>query len=168
MSRTQASKPSAARHGPIAGGDRAGDADSVRLTLPIPPSTNHAYANRRGGGRLLSRAGREYKQHASALARMQGARLHRGEVSVRATVYFADRRRDLDNAAKLLLDSLKGACFVDDIQVAHLELWRGLDRGNPRCEVAVELLSEFRARMPANPADPHLKCVVSPESKAAA
>lgn len=111
----------------------------VELVLPLPPSVNNAYANRRGGGgRILSREGREYKQAASMLAIGQGAERHHGNVSVSAVVYFPDRKRDLDNAAKLLLDSLKGICYADDRQVVHLELWRRVDRGNPRVELTVE------------------------------
>lgn len=110
----------------------------VRLTLPLPPSVNNAYANRRGGGgRILSREGREYKKTAALAAIMQGAIRHHGDVSVTATVYFEDRRRDLDNILKIFLDALKGICYADDKQVSHLELHRRIDRGNPRIEADV-------------------------------
>jgi Holliday junction resolvase RusA-like endonuclease len=117
----------------------------IRLVLPLPPSSNNAYRNLKGKGRVLTREGREYKQTAALLARGQGATVLDGDVAVRMTVYLADRRRDLDNCAKLVLDSLKHACYADDRQVGYIEMLRRFDRGNPRVELEVTPLADAAA-----------------------
>lgn len=115
----------------------------VELVLPLPPSSNNAYVNKRGGGgRILSAGGREYKRAAAMLAMGQGAHRFHGDVAIRGTIYLNDRRRDLSNCIKLLEDSLKGICYADDRQVACLDLVRRFDKGNPRCEITVEEFSE--------------------------
>jgi crossover junction endodeoxyribonuclease RusA len=110
----------------------------IELVLPLPPSVNHAYANRRGGGRILSREGRQYKRAAAMLAMGQGAQRIHGDVRIAGTIYLDNRLRDLSNCIKLLEDALKGICYADDRQVAHLDLRRAYDRGNPRAEIVVE------------------------------
>lgn len=112
----------------------------IHLTLPLPPSSNNAYINVRRG-RVLSRAGREYKQNAAMLARGQGAVVLDGDVALIGTVYLDSRRRDLSNCIKLLEDSLKAVCYHDDRQVAHLDLVRRFDAGNPRVELTVAPLA---------------------------
>lgn len=109
------------------------------LTLPLPPSVNNLYRNVRGRGRVLNKQGREYKEAVRMLA--MGARLPllRGAVKVCMTVYFPNRRRrDLDNACKIVLDSLSGLAYQDDAQVARIELTRCYDSANPRAELTVE------------------------------
>ena len=111
---------------------------SRALTLPLPPSTNNLYVNARGRGRILSKAGREYKQAVRVLA--LGARLPllRGDVVLTMTVYFPNRRRrDLDNTLKVCLDSLSGVAYADDSQVSELHLYRAYDSGNPRAELVI-------------------------------
>jgi Holliday junction resolvase RusA-like endonuclease len=58
-----------------------------------------------------------------------------GDVSLRCVVYFKDRRRDLDNVLKPLLDALNGIVYRDDRQVAHLEFTKRFDVRRPRVEL---------------------------------
>jgi Holliday junction resolvase RusA-like endonuclease len=48
-----------------------------------------------------------------------------------------ERRRDLDNVAKTILDALNGVLYLDDSQVVTLLVATHIDRERPRVEVAV-------------------------------
>jgi Holliday junction resolvase RusA-like endonuclease len=60
-----------------------------------------------------------------------------GAVSLRATVYFRDHRRDLDNVFKPLLDALQGIAYANDRQITHLDFRKALDPKNPRIEMEI-------------------------------
>jgi crossover junction endodeoxyribonuclease RusA len=98
----------------------------LSLRLPYPPSVNHIW--RRVGPRtVISREGRRYRTDVcAALAAMRVARMD-GRLAVRVTVCPPDnRRRDLDNVQKALLDALaKGGAYGDDSQIDRLEVDRG-------------------------------------------
>ena len=73
-----------------------------------------------------------------ALEAMAGEPPTAMDVRMRIKLYFRDRRRrDIDNAAKALLDGCNGAVYEDDSQVFRLEVERGYDKENPRAEVEV-------------------------------
>ena len=48
-----------------------------------------------------------------------------------------ERRRDLDNICKSVLDALNGVLWADDVQVQELSVKQELDRACPRAEVTV-------------------------------
>lgn len=48
-----------------------------------------------------------------------------------------ERRRDLDNVAKTILDALNGVLYLDDSQVVTLLVATHVDRERPRVEVTV-------------------------------
>lgn len=113
----------------------------VRLTLPLPPSVNHAYRDATIRGRrrrVQTTTVKAYKAQVRDLAAMQRASMLEGELSLTVVVYFPDRRRDLSNVVKVLEDSLKGICYRDDRQIHHLELFKRYDRGNPRAEIVLQ------------------------------
>lgn len=67
-------------------------------------------------------------------------------LSVRIVFHVGNRRRrDLDNLAKTVLDALNGIVWVDDSQIAVLDLRRRLDPACPRTEVSVGLLESEQA-----------------------
>lgn len=80
-----------------------------------------------GSRTVLSREGRRYR--ASVCAALAGMRVVRmdGRLEVRVTVCTPDnRRRDLDNVQKALLDALaKGGAYRDDSQIDRLVVERG-------------------------------------------
>ena len=80
-----------------------------------------------GSRTVLSREGRRYR--ASVCAALAGRRLVRmnGRLEVRVTVCPPDnRRRDLDNVQKALLDALaRGGAYRDDSQIDRLVVERG-------------------------------------------
>lgn len=102
----------------------------------LPPSTNHAYRDRYGGGRVLTREGKEWKAlvgwHTKATppeAReilqgyvRQGRMLH-----VRVDYYLelltkggTVRRWDVNNYDKLLIDAIFDEIDIDDRFMASL------------------------------------------------
>jgi len=112
----------------------------VSLVLPLPPSVNSYWrsvpATRNRVARvLISERGRRFKRACRLAASAQCANPIEGDVSLRAVVYFKDRRRDLDNCLKPLLDALNGIVYRDDRQVAHLDFTKRLDPRNPRVEL---------------------------------
>lgn len=50
-------------------------------------------------------------------------------------VYRPQRRGDLDNTMKAILDSLSGLLYVDDKQVIEIHAKRFDDKKNPRVEI---------------------------------
>jgi len=89
---------------------------------------------------LISKDGRAWKKNALALAQLQRGRAVTitGDVVVTMAVHFRDRRRDLDNVAKPILDLLQAAELIgNDRQVSRLVLTRHIDRGDPRVEVQI-------------------------------
>lgn len=127
----------------------------IRLTLPLPPSTNRAV--RTGKGRHYTPARvHEFRAAVAAAIRAQlpAHKSLTGPVHVAATVVMHTRGLDLDNRdSKILWDALTRARFwVDDSQVCSRSSVRVLDAANPRVELEVvpvtapALIDAWRAR----------------------
>ena len=93
----------------------------INLTIPdVPPSVNH-YWIARGNRRFISKKGKEWKQ----LVKVISAKCKHleGKLEMTVDVYFTDkRRRDIDNCAKAVLDSLEGIAYKDDAQIHKLTM----------------------------------------------
>lgn len=116
----------------------------LTIETEIPPSTNNAYVNS-SRGRVLSAVARAFKDatgwQALILARQLRWRYQQGHrIGIKIDLYFKDdRRRDIDNCAKLVIDAIAQAlgfddCIVDDLHIRR----RPPDKQNPRCVVKVE------------------------------
>ncbi|MBX6770870.1 MAG: RusA family crossover junction endodeoxyribonuclease [Chloroflexi bacterium] len=106
----------------------------LTATLPLPPSVNHLYA-RFADRVVLTDAGLAYHDEVAVTLRGQTVP---PDVRFRVTIHlhFPDRRRrDLDNALKLLLDAVSRALGFDDSRIDELHVYRALDRQCPRAEV---------------------------------
>jgi len=112
------------------------------ITLPLPPSANR-YWRAIGRGRVLvSEEGRAFKKMASLAYIAQRRQYHDGDVKVKGYVYFENRRRDLDNVLKPLLDALAdGVAYRNDRQVRHIDIVARIDRDNPRVEIEITPLN---------------------------
>lgn len=108
----------------------------IRFDIPgLPPSANNAYANMRGGGRILTPEGRAYKTETrSFITRtypFQVAQVRQNEPYVLYVRLHFDniendgwpkkaksryKTIDASNRVKLLEDCVKDACGVDDAQ----------------------------------------------------
>jgi len=120
----------------------------MKLTLPFPPSANRYWRHPVINGHprtLLSREARAYREQCGWAARSQVKKMLSGPVSVRALFYFPNRRGDLDNRVKQLLDALNGIVFSDDSKVEHLECTRLIDKENPRVELEVSAIQPDKA-----------------------
>jgi crossover junction endodeoxyribonuclease RusA len=72
---------------------------------------------------IISARGREYKKQTIDLLKNQyeGFTPITGKIKLEIDIYWKDKRkRDIDNAAKSLLDCMKGLLFDDDDQVYEL------------------------------------------------
>lgn len=118
------------------------------LELPFPPSVNtywrHPTTGKLAGRHLISEKGREYRQAViDEAGRYQLVKLA-GRLSVHIDAFPPDnRRRDLDNMMKGLLDGLVHAQVIeDDSQIDKLSIERGVVCNGGRVRVYV---SEYRS-----------------------
>lgn len=91
------------------------------LELPWPPSVNHYY--RHVGPRvLISREGRRYRERIVNKLAAENVCMLTEKVELHIELYPPDnRRRDIDNLLKCLLDALQhGGLYRDDSQVCKL------------------------------------------------
>jgi crossover junction endodeoxyribonuclease RusA len=107
----------------------------MTVTLPFPPSSNHAYATVKGR-RVKTAAARAYAievawrvaEHARALtqAELPLPDLTSERLKVSIVVHEPDRRRrDIVSCEKLVTDAVFKQLGLDDSQVDHLEITRG-------------------------------------------
>ena len=99
---------------------------TIELELPYPPSVNH-YWRRVGARTLISRGGRVFRRRVCAILAASGVRPIEGELNVEVVVFPPDnRRRDVDNVQKALLDALEhGGIYADDNQIVKLTIEKG-------------------------------------------
>lgn len=92
------------------------DGAPIFLTLPVPPSLNAAYRNnRRGRGRVKTKATVDWEMYAARMIRDQKPGYIDGYVVIVMNVERRSRQADIDNRTKLVFDLLKKqAVIVDD------------------------------------------------------
>lgn len=95
----------------------------IRLSLPWPPSVNHLYGQR-GNHRYMKAEGKAYYAEVAELCK--NLPKQDGRLAVFIDAYPPDnRRRDLDNINKAILDSLqKAGVYADDCQIHALRSWK--------------------------------------------
>ena len=124
----------------------------LTISLPFPPSVNQAY--RHWKGRMLkSKIAREYQKSVNFiwLAMKQDKRaVEFGKDRLRVTIFAYppdNRRRDLDNLGKLLLDGLeKAGAYENDGQIDQLTYVRCWVEKPGRVEVVLRNISPNRKR----------------------
>jgi len=111
--------------------------NAVALILPWPPTVNHywkhaAYKTKQGAAKAVTYVGEQGEAYRNAVrVLVLGERVPRGVLSgklaVKAFAYPPDhRKRDLDNAWKAVLDSVKYAGVIeDDSEIDDLHIIRG-------------------------------------------
>lgn len=111
----------------------------MRIKLKgTPPSTQHIYFHK---GRMvfMSKIGVACKQayQWEMKAQYKGKPLL-DPISVVLELYFKDeRKRDVDNFNKLILDAGSGLLWKDDTQIEELIIRKFVDKKNPRVELTV-------------------------------
>lgn len=123
---------------------------SIEITLPVPPSINHQYATVQGH-RVLSSAGRTYKQQAGQqlwLALSQSPhkqtllhRLRSEPLALSIRFYFTSPlRRDIDGGLKIAQDALCEGIGLNDNRIIETHLYKDVDRTNPRMQISLSLI----------------------------
>jgi crossover junction endodeoxyribonuclease RusA len=97
----------------------------IELTMPWPPSVNR-YWRTFQGRMIISAEGREYRKAVADQVLIQrGAKHYEGKLRVVIEAWRPDnRRRDLDNLLKAVLDSLTHAgVWADDGLIVDLRIY---------------------------------------------
>lgn len=113
----------------------------MNLVLPMPPSANR-YWRMWQGRMVVSTEARNYKEQAGWIAKAEAGDMIDGDVSLTIRVFRPQKRGDLDNTLKVLIDALKGVAFEDDNQVREIHAYLADDKNNPRVEVGIEELQK--------------------------
>jgi crossover junction endodeoxyribonuclease RusA len=127
-------------------------AESIEITLPVPPSINHQYATVQGR-RVLSAAGRTYKQHVGQqlwLALSQSPykqalihRLRSEPLALSIRFYFTSPlRRDVDGGLKIAQDALCEGIGLNDNRIVETHLYKDVDRTNPRIQLSLSTAAQ--------------------------
>lgn len=118
------------------------------LTLPWPPSVNrywrHPSTGKLAGRHLISTDGRKYREQVAAMTMLQTNAHYAGSLIVDITANRPDnRRRDLDNLLKAILDSLTHAgIWSDDSQISDLRIKWG-EKVVPDGSIEIVISSEI-------------------------
>ena len=101
----------------------------IELTLPWPPTINHAKHFWRGRV-VTSKAARDYRTEVKVVVmeKAPGIDLGKARLEVHIQAFPPDnRKRDLDNIQKVLIDALQAAgLFKDDSQIDYLGVTRAV------------------------------------------
>lgn len=114
----------------------------INLTIPIPPSVNHAYITTRTGQKILTKDALKFVGQAKALC-LQAIDEQRWKKDKDNVWYYMDmyfympdlRIRDSHNCWKVLLDALQGILYHNDYFVMPRIMDVQLDRDYPRLEI---------------------------------
>jgi crossover junction endodeoxyribonuclease RusA len=123
--------------------------NTLRLSLPVPPSVNAIYYNTRGGGRRLTKKAEFYVRDSRALMNVAVEESHwvipekYVWLYVDMVYYFPDRRiRDSHNCLKILLDAMQGIIFQNDYVVLPRIHAVEYDKSFPRVDIKVTRQTE--------------------------
>jgi len=105
---------------------KRGEATSVRLTLPFPPTLNHSTMPTANGGRYLTDDHRLFRAQVAEIVRQAGSPTIQGRLAVCIDLMPPNRRKfDLDNRIKAMADALQHAgVFEDDESIDDLRIRR--------------------------------------------
>lgn len=93
--------------------------DTVTIKDIEIPSVNHYLGRTKSGRTYLTEQAKEFKKLVAIYCR--NFELRKNNVSIKFNWYINhNRRSDLDNRLKVLLDSLTGIAYIDDKQVVEI------------------------------------------------
>ena len=106
------------------------------ITLPIVACSINKYYRSWKGKVLISKDGREFKKRIMLL--LGNCEKVYGKIELFITLYFKDnRKRDVDNYAKVLIDCLKNNLFEDDDMIYKLHMEKKI--GQEEEKICIEI-----------------------------
>lgn len=108
------------------------------IELPYPPSANRYWRSYRGRV-VVSDEAQAYKRMVGLLCNVAAIQPLDGELAVEIDIRRPAKRRDLDNHAKVLLDSLQGFAYRNDGQIIDLHLRMTDNKRHPGVTVTVRV-----------------------------
>lgn len=95
----------------------------MRIECPFPPSVN-TYWRHNNGRTHISHEGRAYRDSVALLCHIERVKPIDGPLAMSVVIHPPDnRRRDVDNVLKALLDALgSGRAYQDDSQIVKLTI----------------------------------------------
>ena len=103
----------------------------VELYLPFPPTVNNYYVKSHSGGRFISQKGRKFRDDVATVVMQTLNDVHIDDrILVEVVIFPPDqRKRDMDNYNKALLDALShSGIWADDQLIDQLFVYRGAVR----------------------------------------
>ena len=91
----------------------------IKLAVPLPPSTNHAYFYK-GGKRIKTTKTKAYEERVRNIVNAMNFKMlpHKEKIIMELYFYFPDHRiRDTHNMEKILLDCLQKILYENDYWV---------------------------------------------------
>ena len=114
----------------------------IRLSFDLPVSTYQLYRRTRFTVVLTNEA-MAWKQYAMVMARRQYEYNQPLEGRLSVSCWYYGSKLDVDNGAKLILDSCNNIIWRDDRQIVELHLYVVNRKDNdPRVEMEVMLIGE--------------------------
>lgn len=94
-----------------------------RFEIPFSPdSVNTHWRTAKYGGQYLSKAGRQFRENVQNYIKIQKYITFTGKIKVNIELYFKDnRKKDIDNYFKAILDSFNGFLYTDDSFIYQLK-----------------------------------------------
>ena len=94
-----------------------------RFEIPFrPDSVNTHWRTSKYRGQYLSKAGRQFRDNVQNFIKTQKHITFTGKIKVNIELYFKDnRKKDIDNYFKAILDSFNGFLYTDDSFIYQLK-----------------------------------------------
>lgn len=109
----------------------------IETIYGLVPSKSNCY---RFSGKFMykTKALKEYEDSFMDQCKVYKDRNIEGNLRIEATVYYPNRKSDIDNSLKVLLDMMqKVKAFDNDNKVAEIQIFKKLDKENPRVEFSI-------------------------------
>lgn len=113
----------------------------IEVIYGLVPSKSNCY---RFAGKFMykTKALKDYEESFISQCKFYKDQNIEGNLRIEATVYYPNRKSDIDNSLKVLLDMMqKVNAFDNDNKVAEIEIFKRLDKLNPRVEFEIKIVN---------------------------
>lgn len=112
----------------------------IETIYGLVPSKSNCY---RFAGKFMykTKALKDYEESFLSQCKFYKDKNLEGNLRIEAVVYYPNRKSDIDNSLKVLLDMMqKVKAFDNDNKVAEIEIFKKLDKENPRVEFEIKIV----------------------------